>query len=129
VKLYTIDVDYSEFKFDRLDPYIKAGRLETIAGSSWEELDKFPDGFFSWLYIDASHHFDGVQRDLKTAKRCVRVGGHIICNDYTAWSPFEARPYGVLQAVNEFLAVEDFLVTHFALHPFGYNDIAMCKQS
>jgi hypothetical protein len=34
-----------------------------------------------------------------------------------------------VQAVNEFLGVEDFEVTHLALHPFGYNDIALRRRS
>jgi hypothetical protein len=34
-----------------------------------------------------------------------------------------------MQAVNEFLNREDFEVTHFALHPFGYHDIALRRRS
>ena len=67
--------------------------------------------------------------DLELAKTRVRVGGTIICNDYTIWSPFEVEPYGVMQAVNEFLKDEDFVVTHFAFHPFGYHDIALKRCS
>jgi hypothetical protein len=129
VKLHTIDIDYSLFDHDGMTPFKEAGRLHTIEGCSWEELAKFPEEHFSWIYIDASHYYDHVKRDLESAKTRVRVGGHIVCNDYTTWSPFEGSPYGVLQAVNEFIAEEDFAVTHFAFHPFGYHDIAMRRLS
>jgi hypothetical protein len=79
--------------------------------------------------VDASHFIDHVRLDLNAAKTRVKRGGYIVCNDYTVWSPFEAQPYGVLQAVNEFLAKEAFDVSHFALHPFGYHDIALCRRA
>lgn len=129
VKLHTIDIDYSLFERADLTAFIEAKRLETIKGSSWEELAKFPEEFFSWIYIDASHFYDHVKSDLENAKKRVKIGGYIVCNDYTNWSPFEADNYGVLQAVNEFLAEEDFDVSYLAFHPFGYNDIALRRRS
>jgi hypothetical protein len=88
-------------------------------------LADFSEGFFSWIYVDASHYYKHVKNDLEMAKSRVRTGGYIVCNDYTYWSPFEAEPYGVPQAVNELLEDARFEVTHFAFHPFGYNDIAI----
>jgi hypothetical protein len=129
VKLFTIDVDYSRFARNLLQPFIQSGRLRTIEGASWDELAKFPDGFFSWIYVDASHYLQNIRRDLAIARTRVIVGGYIVCNDYTIWSPFEAAPYGVLPAVNELVAQHDFDVTHLALHPFGYHDIALCRRS
>ncbi len=129
VTLFTIDIDYSQFSFDILRPYIDNNQLKTIEGTSWVELAKFPNDFFSWVYLDASHFIDHVRLDLKSTKLRVEVDGYIVCNDYTVWSPFEAQPYGVLQAVNEFLLKEDFYASHFALHPFGYHDIALRRCS
>lgn len=129
IKLSTIDIDYSLFQRDQLSEFIEAGRLTTIKGSSWDELSSFPEAYFSWIYIDASHFYDDVKRDLEAAKDRVEIGGYIICNDYTNWSPFEAENYGVLQAVNEFVGKVDFEVSHFAFHPFGYNDIALKRLS
>ncbi len=129
VTLYAIDIDYSRFQFEALEPFLANGRLQTITGLSWSEIEKFPEEFFSWIYVDASHFIDHVRLDLNAAKTRVKRGGYIVCNDYTVWSPFEAQPYGVLQAVNEFLAKEAFDVSHFALHPFGYHDIALCRRA
>jgi hypothetical protein len=129
VRLFTIDLDYSQFARGPLQAFIKAGRLKMIEGTSWEELARFPEGFFSWIYVDASHALDNVRRDLAMARTRVAVGGYLVCNDYTTWSPFEATPYGVVPAVNELVADHDFDVTHFALHPFGYHDIALCRRS
>jgi predicted O-methyltransferase YrrM len=127
--LKTIDIDYSRFAKDELQPFIDSGRLTTIEGSSWEELEKFPEDHFSWVYVDASHYYDHVKKDLEAARYRVKVGGYIVCNDYANWSPFEAAPYGVLQAVNEFLRGGDFEVSYFALHPFAYHDIALRRRS
>jgi hypothetical protein len=129
ITLFAIDIDYSHFAYDSLQPFIASGRLRLIEGSSWDELAKFPKNFFSWIYIDASHFLDNVRRDLAVARSRVSIGGHLICNDYTVWSPFEATPYGVLPAVNECVTQYDFDVTHLALHPFGYHDIALCRRS
>jgi hypothetical protein len=129
VRLYTIDTDYSQFSRDALEPFVQARRLELLQGISWDELAKFPAGYFSWIYIDANHSLEHIRRDLAVAKSRVSVGGYLVCNDYTVWSPFEGTPYGVLPAVNEFLTKEDFEVTHLALHPFGYHDIALRRRS
>ncbi|MDL2403831.1 class I SAM-dependent methyltransferase [Rhizobium mayense] len=129
IKLHVVDMNYGPFRYDLLNPYIEAGRLSPIEGYSWEELSKFPDEHFDWIYIDASHMYDHVRQDLEMAKTKVKLGGHIICNDYTAWSPLEGDPYGVLQAVNEFLVSENFEVTHLSLDGWGYHDIAMQRLS
>lgn len=96
--MFTIDIDYSQFARETLQPFIANGRLRLIEGSSWDELAKFPEGFFSWIYIDASHFLENVRRDLAIARSRVRVGGYLVGNDYTIWSPFEATPYGFLPA-------------------------------
>lgn len=129
ITLFAIDIDYSHFAYDALQPFIANGRLRLIEGSSWDELAKFPESFFSWIYIDASHFLEHIRRDLAVARSRVSVGGYLICNDYTIWSPFEATPYGVLPAVNECVTQYDFDVTHLALHPFGYHDIALRRRS
>jgi hypothetical protein len=129
VRLFTVDVDYSQFELQLLQPFIQAGRLRTIEGISWEELRRFPEGFFSWIYVDANHALDNVRRDLAVARTRVAVGGYLVCNDYTIWSPFEAEPYGVIPAVNELVTEHDFDVTHLALHPLGYHDIAFRRRS
>jgi len=129
ISLRTIDVDYGPFRFDLLQPFINEGRLTTITGYSWEELSKFPDQHFEWIYIDASHIYEHVRKDLEVAKQKVKVGGYIVCNDYAVWSPLEGDPYGVMQAVNEFVFAENFKVSHLALDGWGYHDIALRRLS
>ncbi len=92
VRLVTIDVDYSQFAREALQPFIEAGRLRTIEGISWDELERFPEGFFSWIYIDASHALENVRRDLAVARTRVSIGGYLVCTTTRSGHRLRPRP-------------------------------------
>lgn len=123
-KLYLLDLDYTPFRRHLVAAEIDAGTVITKEGSSWDLLEEFDDGYFDFAYIDAGHGYDMVTKDLAAAIRKVKKGGHIICNDFVVWSPLEAITYGVHKAVTETIVANNFRVTHFAFHPYGYSDIA-----
>lgn len=62
---------------------------------SYNIVDKFPDGYFDFIYIDGSHEYEDVKRDIQLylPKTHHLIGGH----DYQKEWP------GVIQAVNELL--------------------------
>jgi len=55
----------------------------------------FPDRYFDWVYIDASHDYENVNRDLQTWWPKVKPGGHMAGHDYTP------RHKDIVRAVKE----------------------------
>lgn len=123
--LHLIDFDWSHFD----EKYLLdvSSHVERHKGDSSVLLSKFPDKHFDLVYIDADHSYPGVWRDIEAAKSKVKPGGHMVFNDYTAWSPAEVEHYGVFRAVNEFCARDRWPVAYFALHGMGYHDIGLCR--
>jgi predicted O-methyltransferase YrrM len=97
-------------------------------GDSAAGLDSVQDGFFDLIYIDAGHSYAAVKKDSAAAVRKVKEDGVIVFNDYTIWSPMEAKPYGVVRAVNE-LVCEGWDVVGFAVAAHGYHDIALQRPA
>lgn len=52
--------------------------LKVIDGDSREIAARFPDGYFDLVYIDASHDYENVNRDIQAWRSKVRPGG-IMC--------------------------------------------------
>ena len=102
-------------------------RLLRHLGDSSTELAKLPDGYFDYIYIDGNHTRPSVARDLDTAARKLKPGGLVQLNDYTPFCYMHLQPYGVMHAVNDFVARYHWNVAYFALHPLGYHDIALRK--
>ena len=60
---------------------------------SYNIVDKFSDGYFDFIYIDASHEYKDVKRDLELflPKTSYLIGGHDLQKEWP----------GVIRAVNE----------------------------
>lgn len=124
-KLYLIDMDYGPFQRRLLTEEISSGRVELIEGVSWDMLARFKDESFDFTYVDAGHGYDMVKKDLAQALKKTKRGGYIVCNDFSTWSPLEAIPYGVHQAVCELVVEHSLAVTHFAFHRAAFFDVAL----
>jgi predicted O-methyltransferase YrrM len=61
----------------------------------------FADGHFDWAYIDASHFYDDVKRDLDAFFPKLKAGGYIAGDDYDRRGIWD---HGVTRAVDEFRA-------------------------
>lgn len=121
-RLDLVDITFEQFSeglFAHADPVVRH------EGLSWEVLGTFDDASFDWIYIDASHAYEDVSRDISAAVPKLRPGGLLLFNDYTAWSPIEVAPYGVLRAVNELLQEEAWTVAGIGLQGLGYHDICL----
>jgi hypothetical protein len=113
-----------EQKFKR---EIDRGQVILHESDSSTAISKFPDAYFDFMYIDADHSYEGVQRDIQAAKTKIKEGGFLIFNDYTYWSPGECINYGVIQAVNELCVKENWEMIYFALAGYMYCDVAIRK--
>lgn len=102
-------------------------RLHVHHSDSVAALDSFPDQYFDWIYIDAQHAYDGVKRDIQSARRKVTRDGFLVFNDYIMWSYVEMEPYGVVAAVNELCIEDGWEIVMLALPSHMYCDVAVQK--
>lgn len=76
-----------------------AGHVQPIRSDSAQAARRFVDGSVDFLYIDASHSYEGVLRDLRAWYPKVKPGGLIAGDD---WCFADAREFGVRNAVLDF---------------------------
>lgn len=58
---------------------------------------------FDLIYIDAGHSYNEVTQDISNAVKLLNERGVIVVNDYVFIGDPKYPPYGVIQAVNDFL--------------------------
>jgi hypothetical protein len=104
----------------RLEPCAKV-----VKGLSWEEISKYPDNYFDYIYIDGDHSYEGVVRDIIASMSKIKDGAYIQFNDYTSWCMEGSVPYGILRAVNELLTITKYEVYGFSIDRRQYNDIVI----
>lgn len=100
--LTTVNYDLSQIEvdFDRnLSSYL--GRYEKVKGNSLEVASQFPDKHFDLVYLDASHEYASVKREIELYLPKVKDSGYIAGHDYD--SPY----HGVARAVAECLGRPD----------------------
>jgi hypothetical protein len=96
-------------------PALAAGVAVMHRGFSFVAAAQFPDAYFDWVYIDASHDYEDVKRDLHGFLPKVKPGGWIAGDDYGrrgAWNN------GVQVAVDEFAARGHALLVKVRRHQF-----------
>ena len=124
-ELHLFDImteDYNNSDFNELKAFAKFH-----SGNSDEMLDRLPDNYFDWIYIDADHSYMGVKKDIYVAIKKIKPGGYLVFNDFTTWSIAEFLPYGVYHAVLEAISKYSCTVEYIALQELGYHDIAIRK--
>lgn len=81
----------------RFPEQVVDGRVVLVRKLSFEAVGDFPDAFFDFVYVDASHRYVDVRRDLEEWAPKLRRGGVLAGHDYE-----DVPGYGVIQAVDEF---------------------------
>jgi hypothetical protein len=79
---------------------IRRGRVRIHRGYSTDILNKFPDEYFDWIYIDGNHLYEFVKQDLALSFKKTRPSGYITGDDYTSGGWWQG---GVKRAVDEFV--------------------------
>ena len=72
-------------------------------GFSYDVVHNFPDKYFDFIYIDATHIYECVKDDLTQYLPKLKDGGLMCGHDYTAKPQFSVIP-----AVNEFVDEHNF---------------------
>lgn len=103
--------------------------IQTFIGHSHDVLPTLSDNQYDYIYIDASHDYDGVLGEIALATRICAPGGVIGINDYTYYSPHDGEFYEVVEAVNTFLYENpEWIVLAFQLGHLGYSDIYITRD-
>lgn len=58
---------HEEWYRDRFKNEIDNGKMTVCSGYSWDELSKFEDNYFDYLYLDACHDYASVKKDVEAA--------------------------------------------------------------
>jgi hypothetical protein len=126
-ELHLIDRSFSSFEPADFSSAIASGTVMLHEADSVVALNKFPNGYFDWIYIDGNHSYEGVSRDINAAKDKIKPMGMLAFNDYMFWSHRELMCYGVMQAVNEFCLKEAWEIVYLALNSEASNDVVLRK--
>lgn len=126
---------------ERFASQVSAGTIVLHRKESLDALASFPDHYFDWVYLDASHFFHDVLAELLLCKDRVKPQGLILGHDYC-----EIFDHGVPRAVGYFCDEHEYDLAYLtderpqpAYHRFGinasvpprvaYNSFALTKVS
>jgi SAM-dependent methyltransferase len=117
-----VDEDSQEARYqDVIAKYAKEiaeGRVFVHRRYSQDAAAAFHDGQFDWIYIDGLHSYEGVQSDLAHYKSKLKPGGILMGHDYTNHDRAKEMKFGVVEAVNGFVANEGFSFLALTQEPF-----------
>jgi hypothetical protein len=97
---------------------IASGQIQVRRGSSVDTAAAFADGQLDWVYVDALHTYDGVLADLGAYLPKVKNDGFILGHDYTNHVIAEHMKFGVVDAVNAFVAKNSLAFVALTLEPY-----------
>jgi hypothetical protein len=101
--------------------------VDIIQGDSRLILSGIQDEF-DYIYIDADHSYEYVAWELEVSSNLCSESGIIGLNDYIMQDYFTNEPYGVVQAVNEFLDKNhNWEVVGFSFNGGLFSDIYLSK--
>ncbi len=126
-ELHLIDRTFSNLQEELIQPGLADGIVRLYEQDSASALASFPDEYFDWIYIDASHSYPGVKRDIEQGKRKAKRDGLLVFNDYIVFSHAEFVFYGVIPAVHELCLEDGWAFRYFALAPHMYCDVALVR--
>ena len=118
----------THLEFYRQRFYGRGAQVKVEVGLSYLRLAAYKDRYFDLIYIDGDHSYDGVKKDLEIANAKLNDDGIMVLNDYKMFDHHYYVPYGVVQAVNEFIVTNNWKVCGFALHREMYCDIAIRRS-
>lgn len=100
-------IDYWTIANRNLEPILSGNqcsdalKLTLVKNDSTLQCHEYPDDYFDVVYIDASHDYESVLKDIELWRYKVRKGGFLCGDDYTTgWQ-------GVMNAVNESVKLSD----------------------
>ena len=77
--------------------------IKLVQDFSYNVIDSYPNNYFDFIYIDASHEYDDVKKDIQISLPKVKENGLIGGHDYQPEWP------GVVKAVKEIFKEPDLV--------------------
>ena len=97
------DDDWSTIKRDFWTNTRYFDNIKLIQDYSYNIINNYPNDYFDFIYIDASHEYEDVKRDIELSLPKIKKGGLIGGHDYQSEWP------GVKKAVNEIVGKPTFI--------------------
>ena len=121
-KLYLIDMWDSENKIsnekarvqERFSKEIDNKSIQIEHNTTVAASNNFPDYYFDWIYIDASHVYEAISNDLEAYQNKIKHNGIIAGHDFTGWDSWGVK-YGVVEAVAEFCCKYDWEIIYLTI--------------
>lgn len=90
-------IDYYPIAYNNLKTFLENNNnVKLIKNESIEESKNYSNGFFDIVYLDGSHDYDSVKKDISAWIPKIKLGGFICGDDYSVGWP------GVKNCVDEF---------------------------
>jgi hypothetical protein len=104
-------------EFLRLQSELLLQPVKFEKGDSSILLNNYPNNYFSMIYIDGDHTYEGTKKDIMVAFNKVKNGGWIMGHDYemNMEKAHTFYQFGVKQAVDEFCLSYGQVITAKAL--------------
>jgi len=120
IELHLVDLDLRQ-----VPAALRAdSRVVLHGGVSHRMIERFPDAYFDWVYVDGDHSYAGVMRDAHATAAKVKPGGYLVFNDFAHTDPWLGA-YGVHRAVVEFAVTRLWPFAWFAYQESALYDVAL----
>lgn len=97
---------------------ISQGQVELHKMYSTTFAGTMADGQLDWAYLDGLHSQAGVAADLAAFENKLKPEGFLLGHDYTNHAPAQLAGFGVVEAVNAFVAKSDYTVLLMTMENF-----------
>lgn len=99
---YSTEEDFQRLIMD-FEKEIKSGEAIIDRRFSYEAVRSFSDGVFDFIYLDGSHLYNDVRRDLTEWLPKMKTNSLVCGHDY-----HRIEDFGVIEAVNDFIEENGF---------------------
>lgn len=103
---------------ERFAGAVETGRVIVRRAFSADAVASFGDGRLDWVYVDGLHTEEGVLADLRAYAPKVKQDGFILGHDYTNRIDARRMGFGVVEAVNRFVAETGFRFLALTVEPW-----------
>jgi hypothetical protein len=116
---YSTETEYTTV-FNKLMIPILEKRVVLSKKYSYDAVTSYPNNYFDFIYIDASHLYKDVKRDLNDWLPKLKIDGLMCLHDYV-----NIQNFGVIKAVDEFCQEHNF---EMILFNENGGDVALRKK-